>query len=242
MCGNFFSRDNGNDTRKFLRFRCVDPPDARMRMNAACHGHVQHAGQHNVIDVGRCARYKPRIFFSLHSLTDITLRHDDLLISGSDFGLAFYLRGCRFHGIHNVLIARAPAQVSSQGFTDFFFGWRSIAGQKLMRAHDHSRRAVSALQSVLFPEALLQWMEFAVFGHALDSHEVRTVGLNRKHRARLYSQTIRKDRAGAADTRLAADVRSRESRDIADKMREQKPRLNVFLIQPSINCDFHVHT
>ena len=77
-----------------------------------------------------------------------------------------------------------------------------------MRTHDHSRRAVTTLEAVFFPETFLKRMKLAIFGHAFDRHNVCAVGLDRKHRARLHRESIRQDRAGAANTRFAADVRA----------------------------------
>jgi hypothetical protein len=146
------------------------------------------------------------------------------------------------NGFDYVLISRASAKIAVEGAPDFFFGWRGIACQELVRAHDHSGCAVSALQPVLFPEALLQWVKPAVFGHSFDCDNLRTVRLNREHRARLHRQTIRQYCARAADACLATNVRSGQTRDIADEVREQKTWLNVLLVRLAIYCNFHVHT
>ena len=66
---------------------------------------------------------------------------------------------------------------------NFFFGWGGVSREELVRAHDHARRAVSALQAVFFPEAFLQRMQLPVSGHAFDRDDVRTIRLDRKHRA-----------------------------------------------------------
>ena len=67
--------DNGDDAGKPLRFRRVDAFDPRVSVDAACDGHVEHARKNDVVHIRRGAGDKPRIFFSLHGLTDIRLRH-----------------------------------------------------------------------------------------------------------------------------------------------------------------------
>ena len=109
MGRNFVAQDNGDDTGKLLRSRRVDTFDSGVCMNAARDSHMQHARQDNVVNVSRCARYQARIFFSLHCLTDVTLRHDELLISGSEFRYALQFTRCVLNGFHNVLVPRASA-------------------------------------------------------------------------------------------------------------------------------------
>src|SRR5262245_32264043 len=111
-----------------------------------------------------------------------------------------------------------------------------------MRAHDHSRSAVTALKAVFFPETFLQWMELSVFGHAFDRHQIRAVSLDCKHGAGFHGQAIRQDRAGATDAGLTTDVRARQSGHIANEMRQKKTGLDVFFVQLSIDRDLYVHT
>ncbi len=75
MSGHLFAGDDGDHARKLLRSRRVDSLDPCVSMDAAHNNHVQHAGQHDVIDVCRGSRHETGIFLSLHSQTDVTLRH-----------------------------------------------------------------------------------------------------------------------------------------------------------------------
>ena len=85
-------------------------------------------------------------------------------------------------------------------------------------------------------------MKLAVFGHAFDGHDVRSVRLDCKHRARFHGKAVRQDRARAADAGFASDVRARQFRHVTDEVRQQKPRLNILFVNLSINFDFRVHT
>src|SRR2546423_15699159 len=107
-----------------------------------------------------------------------------------------------------MLIAGAPAEISFQAVTNFFTRRMRIAIDDLRRGHDHSGRAIAALQSMLLPEAFLHRMQFAIRSQTFDGRDIRAVCLDRKHRARLYSLPVENHRACAADGSLAADVRA----------------------------------
>src|SRR6185503_1416055 len=79
MGGHFFACYDSDDSRHTLRLGRIDALDPRVCITAARDGHVQHAWQHDIVDVCRGAGDQPRILFSLHSLTDKTLRHANLL-------------------------------------------------------------------------------------------------------------------------------------------------------------------
>ena len=75
MGGHLFAGNNGDDTWKLLSFRRVDAFDPRVCVHAARDCHVQHSGKHDIVYVSGRPGHKTRVFLSLHSLTDITLRH-----------------------------------------------------------------------------------------------------------------------------------------------------------------------
>ena len=85
-------------------------------------------------------------------------------------------------------------------------------------------------------------MEIAVLGHSLDRYKVRSVSLNRKHRARLNSQPISQNRAGATYAGFTTDVRPRQAGVVSNEVGQQQPGFNICFMQLSINCYFHVHT
>src|SRR5213594_1251675 len=111
-----------------------------------------------------------------------------------------------------------------------------------MRTHDHSGRAVTALEAVFFPEAFLKWMKLPILSHAFDRYDVRAVCLNRKYRARLYGEPIGQDRTCATNTGFATNVGAGQAGHIADEVCQQKTRLDVFVVDLPVNFDFHLHT
>jgi hypothetical protein len=86
------------------------------------------------------------------------------------------------------------------------------------------------LQAVFFPECLLERVKVSVFGHALDRNDIGAISLNRKHRARLDGKAIRQDSASPANTRVAADVRTGESCDVTNKVRQQQARFDIAFV------------
>ena len=87
--------------------------------------------------------------------------------------------------------------------------------------HDHSRRAVAALKPVLLPERILQRMQLPVGREALDRGDVGPVRLDGEDGARLHAPAVNQDIAGAALTRIAADVRAGQTELLARIVHEE---------------------
>jgi hypothetical protein len=117
------------------------------------------------------------------------------------------------NGLHNVLVAGAAAKISLESVPDVFLGRVRIAGEQLMRSHNHTRRAEPALQSMLLPESLLEGVEIAVGAQRLDGSYFRAVGLDGKKGAGLDCITVQKHRTRSAQRSLAADVGTRKARN-----------------------------
>src|SRR5437016_145472 len=98
-----------------------------------------------------------------------------------------------------MLIASAATQISFQPVPDFFARWIRISVDNLCCRDDHSRRAVTALQTMAFPKTFLHRMQVAVRGEAFDRSDVRSIGLHCEHRARLHRLTVDQNCAGAAN-------------------------------------------
>src|SRR5687768_17588454 len=85
--------------------------------------------------------------------------------SESESGLSDLVRRV-LDGIDDVLVARAAAEVAGDRLADFSLGWLRVVVEEVDRRHDHARRAVAALEAVLFPEPFLQRVKPAVGGEA----------------------------------------------------------------------------
>src|SRR5215204_7336264 len=107
-------------------------------------------------------------------------------------------------GLHDVLVARAAAQVPLQAFPYLLLGRVGIFLQQADGGHDHARRAVAALQTVRLVEGLLHRMPHTVIRDAPDGGDLVPVGLHRQYRARLDRLPVDMDRAGPATGRVAS--------------------------------------
>jgi hypothetical protein len=134
-------------------------------------------------------------------------------------------------------VAGAATKVAFDAVSDFFAGWLRICSQQLHTGHDHAGSAVTALEAMTFPEAFLHPVQLPVFGEAFDRGDLRAIGLDGEDGARLHRFAILQDGAGAADARLATDVRAGEFAVIAQEMYEQGARLDLVLLFHSIDFD-----
>src|ERR687890_1141282 len=87
-------------------------------------------------------------------------------------------------GLHDVLVARAAAQVPFQTFSYLPLRRIRILLQEADGGHDHARRAVAALETVRLVESLLHGMPHTVLRNAPDRGDLVPVGLHRQYRAR----------------------------------------------------------
>src|SRR5262249_2072406 len=127
------------------------------------------------------------------------------------------------------------AQIALQLVADLLLRRLGIALEHLIGRQDHPRRAETALQSVLFPEALLDRMQVAVFREPFDGRDLGAVGLDGKDGTRLHRLTVHQNRASAALARVAADVRARESHGLPAVMDEQEARLRLVALGLSVD-------
>jgi len=141
------------------------------------------------------------------------------------------------HRVHNVLVTGAAAEVSIKRVANLAFRRLRIPHKKLMCSKNHSRGAKSALKPVTFPEGFLKRMQIFSLRQPFDRHNISAVSLHRKHSAGLHCGIIQHHRARSANTGLAADVRARQSEDIAKKMNQEQPRFHLVAMLDSIDLD-----
>src|SRR5579864_3200497 len=75
---------------------------------------------------------------------------------------------CGSDGTNDVVVAGATAYVAAEPLTNFFFVWIRITRDQIDRAHDHSGRAITALQAVLSPKSFLKGMQIAALTDAFN--------------------------------------------------------------------------
>src|SRR4030095_9877263 len=114
---------------------------------------------------------------------------------------------------------------------------RRIDAKQIVSGKHHSRCAEAALQTMLVPERLLQRVKLAGWRKAFNGGYRSAVGLHRKTGARLHRGTVDQHRARADLTGVAADLRTCEARDLAQKMHQQKSWLDVPVQRTTVDCD-----
>src|SRR5712691_1702503 len=139
--------------------------------------------------------------------------------------------------LDDVVITRAPAEVALELVPDLLLARVRIALEHLVRRHDHARRAEAALEPVLLPEPLLDGVELAVLGEALDGGDGGAVSLHGEERARLHRHAFHEDDAGAALARVAADVGARQTDDFSDVVDEKQSWLDFVAVRLAVDGD-----
>ena len=90
-----------------------------------------------------------------------------------------------------------------------------------------------------FVKSLLDGMELAVSGEALDRGDLHSIGLNSEHRAGLHGLPVHEHRAGAARRRVAAHGRPDEPEPLAEHVHEQLTRFDPELVAYAVGGQRH---
>jgi hypothetical protein len=216
-----------------------------MRVDGAQEHHVQRVRQLYVVYIVRETFDEPRIFRPLDSLTNVFASHVSSLgirlSDSADFRLSF--ARSVLNGFDDVLIPGAAAEIAFQTVTYLGLAGIGIAIEDLCGSHDHSRSAIAALQSMVFPKSFLHRVELAVPRKSLDGGYIRAVSLDGEHRAGLHSLTIHQHGTGTAQRCLAPDVGSSQVRSVTQVVNQQYAWLNLILALDAINpqFDFGLH-
>jgi len=129
--------------------------------------------------------------------------------------------------LNDVVIPGTPTQISAYGSADFSFIRIRVSIEQLDSRNHHARGAEPALQPVLLPKAFLDCVIFAVGCQTFNGGDLPTVRLDREHSARFQRPAIQEHGARSAAARVARQVRSRQFKDITQKMNKQQPWLNI---------------
>src|SRR4029079_10907449 len=106
--------------------------------------------------------------------------------------------------VDDVLIAGTAAEVAGDAFANLLLARRRVVLKQVDRGHDHARRAVTTLRTVLFPKTLLHRMQLPFRRKAFDRRDRRSIRLHGEDRARLRAPAVDHDGARAALTGVAA--------------------------------------
>ena len=178
---------------------------------------MDHARQLDVVGVGCLAGNQPGVLPTSDTGSENAGSHGSASLSGSGGGQS---------GPDDVVIAGAAAHVPFQSGPHFLGRRIGIALDDLRNRHDHAGGAIAALESMIVPERFLHGGEIAIRGQPLNGGDLRAIGLHRECGARLDSDAIHADHAGAALAGIAANLGSGEVQSLAKKMNQQGARFH----------------
>ena len=107
------------------------------------------------------------------------------------------------------------------------------------RRHHHARRAEAALQAVMLLEGRLHGMQIATGRDPLDRGDRRSRGLDGQDRTALDRLAVHVNDAGSALRGVAAHMRSRQTKFLANEMHEQGAILALSAHCPAIHRQCH---
>ncbi len=212
------------------RLAGVDGLDARVRHRAAQDLHVQHAGQHDVVDVVAAPADEPRVLDPVAAGAEPT--DLDLVECGHVSSVGPQLLGRPQDGLDDVLVAGAAAEVARQRPADVLLGGVGLRSSNAIALiiipgvqNPHWRPCSSRNPS---------WTGCSSLGRAMPS-TVRTSCPS------AWTASIVQDftgapsyehRARAAVRGVAADVGAGQPEALAQQVREQHPRLDLDDVRP----------
>src|SRR3954471_6268635 len=135
----------------------------------------------------------------------------------------------------HLLIGAAAADVGHRR-VDLGVGRRGLGGEQRGSRHDHAALAVTALGNVVFEPSLLDLVQLAVLGEALDGGDLLAArdGAQR-HMAGARRHAVDVHRAGAALGDAAAVLRASEAQGVAQHPQQRRTRIGVRLDRLSVD-------
>ena len=181
---------------------------------------VQHAREHDVVDVPAVPGQQPRVFAPLHRLPDEPAR-------GRRAHCAPRSRAASLHRADDALVAGAAAQVARQRLADLGFG-RAAGSRRAARSPTRRSRACRSRTAARAQSRNASCTgDSAPSGPPSPSIVVTSApsACTANMQARAHGLAVEQHRARAAHAVLAAEVRARERALLAEEVGERLPRL-----------------
>jgi hypothetical protein len=226
--GNLGAREDRLHAVHRSRGARVDGDDPAVSDVTALEGEVLQAGDFQVVDVGAAALNEARVLAAFHALAHELRQHRKY-----GHGSPLCCRG--LNGVDDVLVAGAAAEVALDTLADLALRWLGVLVQQVDGRHDDARCAVTALQAMFLPKALLQGMQLTVLRQALDGHDLGAVSLDRENGAGLRAAPVDENRAGAALARVATDVRAGQEELLPQEVDEEHAWLDIRSAHPAVD-------
>ena len=127
------------------------------------------------------------------------------------------------HRANNAGVAGAAAQIAGQAVLDFLDAGPWVPVQERDRRHDHSRRAVSALDGALVDKGFLDGRELAVFRHAFDGRDLLALHFIGENQTTVHRLAVHQHRAGAAIAQVASLLGTGKAQRVAQHVEQRLP-------------------
>jgi len=114
------------------------------------------------------------------------------------------------HSAHDILVARAAADIAFERLANLSFGGVGVVLQEFGGGHNHAGCAEAALQTMFLPEAFLNGVQAAFGRQSFNGGDFAAVGLYCQESARFDSFAIEVDDTRAALRGIATNVCSGE--------------------------------
>ena len=113
-----------------------------------------------------------------------------------------------FHGLKDLEIAGAPAEISGKRFADLVAVRVRIRVEQRFRRYQNSRGAIAALRCAEVRKGVLQGVEPPIGGEPLDRQDGSSRAFEPKNQAGEHGLAVQNHGAGAAFSELATVFRS----------------------------------
>jgi hypothetical protein len=144
------------------------------------------------------------------------------------------------HGLHNLHVRAAAAQVVQQRLADLRVRGLRAAAQQGHGGHHHAIGAVAALGGLGVDEGLLHGVRCFAASQAFQRGDLASGHALRRNHAGPRHAAVHQHRAGAAFAQPAAELRAVAERVIAQHLQQGGPRLGMgSLERPAVEQQAH---
>ena len=183
LAGDIGGGDDPLDARYRCRVGDVDRYDARMRVRASQHLHMQHVWQHHVAGIAQRAGHLGRRIDTANVDANVFAVVGVQLIKGRLRQLSVKEIPRHLNGVEYLLITGAPADVSAKTLFDFFAVGVGIEAQRSGRGHHHAGDAIAALTGARLVKGLLDRRHFSGGRKTLDGIDLPAGDLGDRQKA-----------------------------------------------------------
>src|SRR2546422_6045977 len=126
-----------------------------------------------------------------------------------------------FRSVEDLRVAGAAAEVAGQRLLDLVARRGRRLVEQRLRGEQDAGRAVTTLGRPELGERLLQWMELAALGHALDRRDLSPLDCDWQREAGQHGLAVHQHGARAALPELAAVLRPRQPEILAEDLEQR---------------------